>query len=139
MRGCSSAFRQALCLWGAALIPAVLSAFFFQVEWKRDASRVSLTEVESWKTPILWIDARSREKYDAGHWPGAIHLNADEWDALVGDFLAAWSPSVNVVVYCDSRACGASEEVAARIRKDFGHEAVFVLEGGWESLKEERK
>ena len=126
--------RQALWLWGLALIPAVLSGAFFQLEWKRDAGQVSLEEVESWAPPILWVDARSREKFEAGHWPDAILLNPDEWDELVSAFLDVWSPDAKIVVYCDSQACGVSEEIAAKIRTDFGHEAVYVLKGGWEAL-----
>ena len=134
-----SGLRQAFWLWSVAVIPAMLSAVFFQVEWNREDNRVSLEEVGSWAgTQIIWVDARSREKYEAGHWPDAINLNPDEWDMQVPGFLEVWSPDARIVVYCDSEACGASEEIASGIREDFGHEAVYILDGGWRTLKEKQ-
>jgi len=40
-----------------------------------------------------------------------------------------------VMVYCNSRKCHASEEVAHRLREEVGLRPVYVLRGGWEAWK----
>jgi rhodanese-related sulfurtransferase len=122
-------------LWGVALIPAMISGFH-SLQWKKDPSRVEIDTVLSWKEAVIWVDARSREDYEAKHWPEAVLLNLDEWDDLVPGFLEVWDPRKKIVVYCDGGACRASEEVAGRIRAEFGHEKVFVLNRGWDALKD---
>ncbi len=127
--------RQLLVLWGLALIPAIVTGFQ-TLQWEENSNRVDLDTIRSWQEPVLWVDARSREDFEASHWPEAVLLNLEEWDALVPGFLEVWDPEQKVVVYCDGGACRASEEVAERIRTDFGHDQVFVLEGGWDALKD---
>jgi rhodanese-related sulfurtransferase len=53
--------------------------------------------------------------------------------------LASWSPEKRVVVYCSSESCGASREVARRLREEARLQNVFVLEGGWEAWLGEKK
>jgi rhodanese-related sulfurtransferase len=65
--------------------------------------------------------------------PGAIQLNEDRWNELLPQMLQAWSPGKKVIVYCSSQACGASREVAHRLRNEAGLTNVVVLEGGWEA------
>ena len=103
---------------------------------KLGEGEVSLEIVDAWSAPVLWIDARSAEAYDEEHIPGAILLNMDRFDELLPRLFDAWEGSETLVVYCDSRQCGASEAVADRLREDLGMEEVFVLKGGWESWKE---
>ncbi len=127
--------RQFVVLWGVALIPALITGLQ-TLKWGEDPNRVDLATILSWQEPVIWVDARSREDYEAAHWPGAVLLNLDEWDDLVPGFLEVWDPEKKVVVYCDGGACRASEEVAGRIRADFGHEHVFVLNRGWDALRD---
>ena len=46
--------------------------------------------------------------------------------------LHAWPTGKPAIVYCDSLACEASEDVAKRLR-EFGVAPVFVLKGGWQA------
>lgn len=100
---------------------------------------VSLVIVRSWEGPVLWIDARSEEAFAEEHIPGAVLLNLDEFDALLPGFFDVWEGNEKLIVYCDSRQCGASEAVALRLREDLAMEEVFVLKGGWSEWKEEEK
>jgi rhodanese-related sulfurtransferase len=80
-----------------------------------------------------WRPARSaprRDKFNAGHLPGAILLNEDEWNKLVPAFLDAWDPDRPTVVYCDGGSCEASHAVAKRLREELKIGDVHVLKGG---------
>lgn len=92
---------------------------------------VSVAQARAWMPDALFVDARSEAAYMESHIDGAVWLNPAEFDEGVGDFLALWSPQVPVVVYCDSRQCGASATVAGRLRDDFGIPNVWVMSGGW--------
>jgi rhodanese-related sulfurtransferase len=59
-----------------------------------------------------WMDARTAESYWSGHIPDAIHVSAGEFDSQILSLLDVRSPEKSVIVYCDSRLCDASKEVA---------------------------
>jgi rhodanese-related sulfurtransferase len=84
-----------------------------------------------WGDKALYVDARPRQRYEAGHIPGAILLNEEQWDSLFPLFSDAFDPDKTIVVYCDGGGCEASHEVAGRLRKALGIETIFVLKGGW--------
>jgi len=92
---------------------------------------VNLAIVDSWEEPVLWVDARSEEAYAEDRIPGAVLLNEDRFDELLPELLETWTGAERIVVYCDSRQCGASKAVADRLRDDYGFEDVYVLKGGW--------
>lgn len=128
-----AAFRQGLVLVLLATVPAIAAAFFHpkRPAWLSDEVRLAVAQ--SWNETVLWIDARSRADFEAGHIPGALPLNEDEWNELVPAVLDAWSPDCSVVVYCKSLSCHTSREVARRLREEVGLPRIYVLEGGWES------
>lgn len=76
----------------------------------------------------VWVDARSERFFQEGHVTGAILLNEERWDDLLGGLFEAWNPGRTIVVYCDS-GCEASHKVAQRLR-DLGIEPAYVLKGG---------
>lgn len=131
----SQALRQLGALFALALVPALISGAI-QLKW-REASppgeEVVLSMAESWGDKVLWVDARSRAKFERGHIAGAVLLNEDEWDRLAPAFFDAWMPDKIVVVYCDGGSCDASHDVARRLRNDFKIENVHVLKGGWDA------
>jgi len=130
--------RQLTILLSAAVIPASVSAWAYWDRTKWDAFRdhaVPLSEVLQWKQTVLWVDARSAADFALAHIPGALRLTEDDWNELLPGLLKEWEPDSAVVVYCSSRSCHASEEVAKRLREEVGLKPVFVLRGGWEAWK----
>lgn len=138
---------QCLVLFSLALIPAVAAGLWHpsRPSWQADQLRegeVTLDTVRAWAGPVLWLDARSAEAYETDHMPGAQLLNEDNWEALIEPVFMAWDPGppeTRVVIYCDSQACSASEEVAERLRDETGWPDVYVLHGGWAVLAGEAK
>jgi rhodanese-related sulfurtransferase len=140
----SSILRQTVILALFALLPAAGEAIYFRdkISWRSAISPSEMVTVEQareWGDTAIWIDARPDDEFANDHVPGAILLNEDRWNELLPQFLAVWSPSKKVVVYCSSLSCNASREVAQRLRKEAQLSDVFVLEGGWEAwLKKKR-
>lgn len=95
---------------------------------------VSVTQAQSWGASVLWIDARPDEEFAQDHEPNALSLNEDRWNELLPNVLAAWAPEKRLVIYCSTQSCGASREIAQRLRNEARIKNVFVLEGGWEAL-----
>jgi len=129
--------RQLSLLAALALVPAIGQAIYFRnkVSWQSPlpvSEIVTLTQARAWGENAIWVDARPDEEFAHEHVPGAILLNEDHWNDLVGPFLATWSPDKKVVVYCSSQSCNASRGVARRLRDEAQLRNVFVLEGGWE-------
>jgi rhodanese-related sulfurtransferase len=125
---------QAVIIISLALFPALGAAVFHpkRPSWTRP-TEIEPALAHSWGRNVLWVDARSRADFERGHVPGAVLLNEGEWEQLIDPFLDAWRRGVNVVVYCSSRNCDASAEVARRLRDDAQIENVYVLKGGWEA------
>src|SRR5688572_4989965 len=116
--GWSIALRQALILVLLALVPSALSAFLHP---KRPdftdqlrAGEIGVVEAMRKSKNYLWIDARASGERANGQVPHALPLNEDEWDDLLPAVLEAWPTGKPAIVYCDSRQCEASEDVAAR-------------------------
>lgn len=95
---------------------------------------------------VIVLDARDRSAYDAGHWPGALHLDIKRWEALArtaeGDLQHAefWAAQIGalgidgsraVVVHDDGRMTEAAR--AWFILQWHGVDA-RVLDGGWAAL-----
>ena len=138
-----TALKQAAGLALLALVPALATALLHP---KRPAFTEKIREGEIAAadamrnaSDYLWIDARSTAHFAERHIPGAVPLNEDAWDELLPAVLQAWPTGKPAIVYCDSRACEASEDVAKRLR-EFGVAPVFVLKGGWDAwLAAEKK
>jgi len=135
------ALRQSSVLLVAALVPALLAAVLQprRPAWSRaqaEAPEVSWPEVAGWSGPVLYVDARPPEAFARRHIPGALSLPESQWEALLPGVIRTWQPGCRVVVYCDNQACGASQSVAVRLRRELGIDQVFVLQGGWNAWRE---
>ena len=89
--------------------------------------------------PVIWVDARSKENFELNHIPGAILLNEDNWEYLLAEFMEKWNPDLKVIVYCDSRLCRASKNVAQRLQDELQPNNIYTLYGGWETWIIEQK
>ena len=130
----SRALREAGILVVLAALPATVMGVW-QLKTAKEAAlepgEVRVTEAKEWATEKVWVDARSRTKFERRKIPGAVLLNSEEWDALVPDFLDAWGPDKAVIVYGD-REGDAAPAVAHRLREELKIGNVWVLHGGFD-------
>ena len=88
---------------------------------------------------VTFIDARDQGTYEAGHIPGALHIDAERLgsDPLVGaDVLASVAQSQVLIVYCSGGQCDLSRKLATNLIVR-GYPKVLVFEGGWNEWVEE--
>ena len=137
-----TAWKQAVALALLALLPATVAAFLHpkRPDFSNPVRAGEITIATAMRAPTdwLWIDARAASQFERDHIPGALPLNEDAWDDLLPAVLQAWPAGKPAIVYCDSRQCEASEDVAKRLR-EFGVAPVFVLKGGWAAWLAARK
>ena len=87
---------------------------------------------EKWQADVLWIDARSEERYKAAHIPGALLLNEQSFDQQLFDLIETLQSNTKpVIVYCDAQKCEASKKVRSALTERVGLSNVWVLHGGW--------
>jgi rhodanese-related sulfurtransferase len=131
--------RQAFLILAATFVPALVSVAFHprKPEFRRPELRpgeVTLPMADAWGKAVVWVDARPEDDFAHGHVPGAVRLNLEEWSRLFPVFLDQWQPTRMVVVYCSSRDCGLSSEVAKRLRGS-RISPTYVLHGGWDAWR----
>jgi rhodanese-related sulfurtransferase len=95
---------------------------------------------ERWSGDVLWVDARLRRDYEAGHVPDALLLNEQEADQLLFDHFERLQDNKKpIIVYCGSEACQASQKMAAYLRERLPGMEILVLKGGWDAWQEAQK
>ena len=139
--------KQIAAILGISLLAAIISAAvhplrppFYQVEsaetlrWQIDVEKAKQLVTTG---EVLWVDARSREKFEEAHIEGAILLNVDEWGDLMFQNMDGLQAALGkpVIVYCDGTRCEKSQDVSARLRELLGLEPVYVLKGDWREMK----
>jgi rhodanese-related sulfurtransferase len=91
---------------------------------------------------VLWVDARSRSKWETSGLPGSFLWNLDpteDQQVFEADIVPRILETPRVIVYCGDENCGLSREVAKQIRAlDIGAN-VSVLRGGWQALVDARR
>ncbi|MCC8020385.1 MAG: rhodanese-like domain-containing protein [Akkermansiaceae bacterium] len=105
------------------------------------------TALEQWGEKIVWIDARDQSSYERGHItlaPGRSFplRRGPEYEELLDQalerMLDAGSRGECVIVF-SGREHSAAEEIAQALRDlEMLAAPVYVLEDGWERLKESR-
>jgi rhodanese-related sulfurtransferase len=78
---------------------------------------------------IVLVDARHVGDFQTEHIPGAISLSSTCTDAELAAFASKYPRDTALVVYCESRTCPASHNLARRLRAD-GYTNVRVMPGG---------
>jgi rhodanese-related sulfurtransferase len=87
---------------------------------------------ERWQGKVLWIDARIQEQYDAGHIPGAVLLNEQDFEHQLFDLLDTLQTNTKpIILYCSAAKCDASRTILERLKQTLPIENAFVLKGGW--------
>jgi rhodanese-related sulfurtransferase len=135
-----STLRQALLLIALSALAAAgthllhpQAPAWYLVEEKLEPGEVSLAMIqELWQGKVLWIDARSEDRYQQEHIPEALLLNEEHFDQQLFDLIEKLqSNTLPVVVYCDAQKCQASKKVRDALKERVGLPQVHVLRGGW--------
>jgi rhodanese-related sulfurtransferase len=81
---------------------------------------------------VIWVDARSKDAYAAGHAPNALFYDAGDPTGSLAAILEKWlmEPRV-IVVYCADEACGTSRKIAEELRANLPDAEIYSLKGGW--------
>jgi len=97
---------------------------------------VSLSEAEKMfaDKATVFMDARSKEEYDAGHIQGAISLPWHEVEQQIMGVVERIPPDRLIITYCDGETCALSKDLALFL-KEMGYEKVRVLVNGWSLWK----
>jgi rhodanese-related sulfurtransferase len=125
------------------LLAAVVAAAAFQfhprapalylVEEPLKADEVGLKEIQQrWQGDVIWLDARPRDQFDAGHIPGARLLNEQGFEAQLLEMLDTLQATTKpIIIYCGGQKCEASRHVREKLLSMVPVEACFILKGGW--------
>ena len=83
----------------------------------------------------LFLDARPPALYARGHIAGAQNLPTDEFGERFTT-MAAWLPKeAELVVYCDTKSCSLSRQLADKLA-EAGYERIVIYRDGWVVWKE---
>ena len=109
-------------------------AWFATNEPLRD-DEVSLEIIaQRWHNDVVWIDARPRAQYDAGHVPSALLLNEESADQLLFEHFEKLQDNTKpIIVYCGSEACQTSRKIARFLKEKLPVTPIYVLRGGWKT------
>jgi rhodanese-related sulfurtransferase len=123
--------RQAVAVTHPVTLPAdpdAVAHFAAKLRHETDPSDVAAARAAG--EPLVLVDVRSREAWDAGHVPGALHLPGGE----LADRLAELPPPEDhphLVVYCWGPGCNGSTK-AALVLARAGYRHVREMIGGFE-------
>jgi rhodanese-related sulfurtransferase len=81
---------------------------------------------------IVLVDARNAIDYQTEHIPGAVSLPATSSEAEVAAFAAKYPRDTALVLYCGSKMCPMSHNLAKELRsKKWGYTNVRIMPGGF--------
>jgi rhodanese-related sulfurtransferase len=78
----------------------------------------------------LFVDARSRDRYSAGHIKGAVSMPVDEINDIIDPFISTYPPDTQIITYCSGRECDDSHFLA-QFLKDLGYKNIRVFIDGY--------
>lgn len=131
--------RELAIIFALTLCGATFSLFsgWMPLPWEKpelQAGEIRLADAQV--LDVIWIDARSLADYEAEHLPGAVLLNASNWDDGIYDLMDLWLKDARpIIVYCSSAQCNASKYIAEKLRAALPEAEVYTLKGGWEAWK----
>ncbi len=98
---------------------------------------ITLAEAEELYTGggAVFVDARSRADFSAGHIPSAKNFPFEEAKGeALREFMAGIPQGKNLVIYCSGEDCPAGLDLALLLR-DQGLKGVRVFMGGWDEWR----
>ena len=81
----------------------------------------------------VFIDCRSRELYEEGHIPGAIHADHYRFSEYCDKVLAAVEGADRIITYCEGGNCEDSIFMCADlVELGVPYDKIYLCPGGWE-------
>jgi len=107
------------------------SSMQFVAEAKARISEISPEQVKAnldAGKPVILLDVRDSEEYNAGHLPKAVHISRGMLEFKVREILP--DKDAKIVVYCSSDFRSA---LAAMVMKEMGYSNVKYMRGGFKA------
>lgn len=79
---------------------------------------------------VVFVDARSAQRFEMGHVPGALNVPAPDFDNGYARNAARLPKDGKIIVYCESANCDQAEDVANKLIQK-GHRKVLHYKDGW--------
>ena len=126
---------------GAGLIYTVIFSdqlLFGELEISQQQDDITYLSLEALqnaiqaKSKILLVDGRSESAYHEGHILGAVNIPYMQRDYFSQKLLSDVDRETPIIVYCSSKNCNTSVELAKFLSQKFGFINIQVFEGGWE-------
>lgn len=128
--------KEYVLIFSILLFPLVPSFFLsgnVVLKSLDDVNDPFIKKIEAIKADeVLWLDARTQSKYELKHIPGAILVNAKDWEGSLARLFEVFQPGQEIVVYCN-KGCSSSRAVASRLRDELDQQNIFYLYGGMDS------
>ena len=96
---------------------------------------IELAKLNKNNRPVIWVDARAKENYEAAHVHGAVLINEEDYYVQIGSLLNVYRKGDLVVVYCSMEGCDSSLNIARLLKKETGIQEIYALHGGWEFIR----
>jgi len=78
----------------------------------------------------IFVDARSHQRWEMGHVPGAIDVPSSDFDRGFAEAEAKLPRDATIVVYCESASCDQAEDVAGKLMEK-GYRHLLHFKDGW--------
>ncbi len=78
----------------------------------------------------IFVDARSLQRWEMGHVPGAIDVPSSDFDKGFAEAEAKLPRDAIIVVYCESASCDQAEDVAGKLLEK-GYQHLLHFKDGW--------
>jgi rhodanese-related sulfurtransferase len=79
----------------------------------------------------IFLDVRRAKLFAAGRVAGALNLPAEEFTQRFPEFAPMLPRETEILVYCDSRHCELSRQVADRLAQ-LGYRSIRIFYHGWD-------
>ncbi|MBI5822372.1 MAG: rhodanese-like domain-containing protein [Verrucomicrobia bacterium] len=79
----------------------------------------------------IFLDVRRAKLFGGGHIAGALNLPAEEFTKRFAEFAPMLPRETEIVIYCDSRRCELSRQVADLLTQ-LGYRSLKIFYHGWD-------
>lgn len=111
-----------------------------QVGWSlhMEGLRASLEEAKEGydRRNVVFVDARPRGAYIAGHIPGAINLPVSQFRRRGREAMADVPKDAHILTYCSGGSCQSSASLAGLLTERLGYANTRVFYNGWQAWVE---